>query len=102
MISVGGNTYSVPDTTRRRVLEVHSLIDEIRIFEAGVLIAIHTPLPDRHQVSIDPAHRLARQRLHAQPGSEPILLGRAGDLVARRSLAFYDALGRVLAIKGQA
>jgi len=37
MISVGGNTYSVPDTTRRRVLEVHSMVDEIRILEAGVM-----------------------------------------------------------------
>ena len=40
MISVGGNAYSVPDTTRRRVLEVHSLVDEIRILEAGVLIGM--------------------------------------------------------------
>lgn len=102
MISVGGNTYSAPDTTRRRVLEVHSLIDEIRIFEAGVLIATHAPLQGRHQVRIDPAHRLARQRLPAQPGHEVIVLGRAGDLVARRSLDFYDALGRVLAVKGHA
>ena len=102
MISVGGNTYSVPDTTRRRVLEVHSLIDEIRIFEAGVLIATHAPLQGRHQVRIDPAHRLARQRLQARPGHEVIVLGRAGDLVARRSLDFYDALGRVLAVKGHA
>jgi hypothetical protein len=102
MISVGGNTYSVPDTTRRRVLEVHSLIDEIRIFEAGVLIATHAPLQGRHQVSIDPAHRLANQRRHAQSGQKAIVLGRAGDLVARRSLDFYDALGRVLAVKGHA
>jgi hypothetical protein len=102
MISVGGTTYSVPDTTRRRVLEVHSLIDEIRIFEAGVLIATHAPLPGRRQVSIDPAHRRPRQRSHAQPGQETIVLGRAGDLVARRSLDFYDALGRVLAVKGHA
>ena len=35
LISVGGNTYSVPDTTRRRVVEVHSLVDEIRILEAA-------------------------------------------------------------------
>jgi hypothetical protein len=37
MVSVGGNYYSVPDTTRRRVLEVHALADEIQIFEAGQL-----------------------------------------------------------------
>ena len=28
MVSVGGNFYSVPDTTRQRVLEVHTLADE--------------------------------------------------------------------------
>src|SRR3954470_17332161 len=60
MISVGGNTYSVPDTTRRRMLEVHSLIDEMRI------------------------------------------IGRAAVCVPRRSPDFYDALGRVLAVKGSA
>ena len=35
MVSVGGNLYSVPDTTRRRVFEVHVLADEVRIFEDG-------------------------------------------------------------------
>lgn len=29
MVSVGGNYYSVPDATRRRIVEVHSLADEI-------------------------------------------------------------------------
>ena len=102
MISVGGNTYSVPDTTRCRMLEVHSMIDEIRILEAGVLIASHVPLQGRHQVRIDPAHRRPRQRSASQPGQAPVILGRAGDIVARRSLDFYDALGRVLAVKGSA
>lgn len=102
MINVGGNAYSVPDTARRRVLEVHSMIDEIRVFEAGVLIASHAPLQGRHQVRIDPAHRRARQRPGDAPGRTPVVLGRAGDVVARRSLDFYDALGRVLAVKGRA
>jgi hypothetical protein len=31
MVSVGGNLYSVPDTTRRRVLDVHVFADAIRI-----------------------------------------------------------------------
>ena len=102
MISVGGNTYSVPDTARRRVLEVHSMIDEIRILEAGVLIASHVPLQGRHQARVDPAHRQARTRPNAQPGQAPVVLSRAGDVVARRSLDFYDALGQVLAVKGRA
>ena len=102
MISVGGNAYSVPDTARRRVLEVHSLIDEIRILEAGVLIASHLPLQGRHQQRIDPAHRRPRQRSAGTTAQEPNVLGRAGDMVARRSLDFYDALGKVLAVKGRA
>jgi transposase len=32
MVSVGGNFYSVPDATRRRAVEVHTLPEEIRIF----------------------------------------------------------------------
>jgi hypothetical protein len=99
LISVGGNTYSVPDTVRRRVVEVHSFIDEIRILEAGVLIATHAPLQGRHQVSIDPAHRRPRQRLHTHAEQETVVLSRAGSVVARRSLDFYDALGKVLAVK---
>ena len=39
MVSVGGNLYSVPDTTRRRVFDVHVLADEIRIFEDEALVA---------------------------------------------------------------
>jgi hypothetical protein len=35
MVSVGGNLYGVPDTTRRRIFDVHVLADEIRIFEDG-------------------------------------------------------------------
>jgi hypothetical protein len=30
------------------------------------------------------------------------VFGRAGDVVAHRSLDFYDAVGRVLAVKGNA
>ena len=32
MVSVGGNLYSVPDATRKRVVEVHTLAGEVRIF----------------------------------------------------------------------
>lgn len=47
MVSVGGNLYSVPDTTRRRVFDVHVLADEIRIFENGEFVATHAPLAGR-------------------------------------------------------
>jgi len=59
MVSVAGNLYSVPDTTRRRILDVHVFADEIRILENGTMVAIHAPLEGRDQTRVDPAHRQA-------------------------------------------
>jgi hypothetical protein len=98
MVSVGGNYYSVPDTTRRRVLEVQALADEIQIFEAGRLIARHPVLEGRNQRRVAPGHRKALAlgpRRHA--ADEPIVIGRAGEVVARRSLDFYEAIALRLA-----
>ena len=78
MVSVGGNLYSVPDTTRRRVFDVHVLADEIRIFEDGALVATHAPLEGRGEKRLDPSHRKTRQPLRRRPSDEP------ADLHARR------------------
>jgi transposase len=102
MVNVGGNAYSVPDTARRRVLEVHCLLDEIRILEDGVVIACHAPLEGRGRTRVDPAHRKAAARIARTGGDAPVVLHRAGDRVARRSLDFYDAVGRALAVRGSA
>ena len=97
-VCVGGNLYSVPDTTRRRALEVHVLADQVRVYEAGVLIACHVPLEGRGLTRVDSAHRRPR-RLGCGPrrSEEPIVMRRAGDQVARRPLAVYDAVARRLA-----
>jgi transposase len=100
MVSVGANLYSVPDATRKRVVEVHTLADEVRIFEDGALIAAHPVLEGRHQRRVAPGHRklvraVERHRDH------PVLITRAGDLVATRSLDFYQAVGRRLARPGE-
>ncbi len=103
MVSVGGNLYSVPDTTRRRIVDVHVFADEIRILEGGALIAVHAPLEGRGQTHVDLAHRRAMttsRRRPAQVGS--LVIRRAGDQVARRSLDFYDAVARRLAGRGGA
>lgn len=92
MVRVGGNLYSVPETTRRRVLEVQCLADEIRVLEAGAVIARHVALEGRGQSVVDPAHRTAR----------PAETRRAGERVTTRSLDFYDAVGRRLAVAGRA
>ncbi len=100
MVSVGGNLYSVPDTTRRRVLDVHVLADAIRIFEDGTLIASHMPLEGRGERRLDPAHRKAVPSRRRSPEGSPLVIRRPGDQVARRSLDFYDAVGRRLAAQG--
>ena len=91
MISVGGNFYSVPDTTRRRTLEVQHHTEELRIFEDGQLIARHPVLEGKARRRIDPAHRKAPPRRPAPPPSSQGL---------RRPLDFYDAVGRRLAAAG--
>jgi hypothetical protein len=60
-VSVGGNLYSVPDATRKRIVEVHTLANEVQIFEDGTLIATHPVLDGRRQRRIPsqdaPLHR---------------------------------------------
>jgi hypothetical protein len=100
MVSVGGNLYSVPDATRKRVVEVHTLADEVRIFEDGTLIAAHPVLEGRHQRRVAPNHRKLVRTVDRRHDSLT-LITRAGDLVAARSLDFYQAVGRRLANGGE-
>ena len=82
MVSVGGNLYSVPDTTRRRVFDVHVLADEIRIFEDEALVATHVPLEGRGEKRLDPSHRKPINACrHSLRDPEPLILTRAGDRV---------------------
>jgi len=97
MVSVGGNYYSVPDRTRRRVLEVHSLAREVRIYEDARLLAVHPVLEGRRQSSILPGHRQSRSR----PGTHLPTLSGTVHAVARRSLALYDTVARHLAKQGR-
>ncbi|MBJ7442691.1 MAG: IS21 family transposase [Sphingopyxis sp.] len=96
MVSVGGNYYSVPDATRRRVVEVHSLADEIHIFEDNRLIARHPLLEGRRQRSLLEGHR----RQYRPKEENPVPHGFTGELVTRRSLDFYAAIGQQLAASG--
>ena len=88
MVSVGGNLYSVPDATRKRVVEVQSHPKEVRIFEDGRLIAAHPLLEGRNQRRVDPSHRKAPSPRPPEPPD---------CSVSRRPLTFYDAVGRRLA-----
>ena len=49
MVSVDGNLYSVPNSARRRTVEVHSTANEVRILEDGAVIATHPVLDGRGQ-----------------------------------------------------
>ena len=91
MIAVGGNFYSVPDTTRRRTLEVQHHATELRIFEDGQLIARHPVLEGKARRRVDPAHRKA-------PPPRPSPSRSSQGL--RRPLDFYGAVGQRLAAEG--
>jgi transposase len=93
LVSVGGNYYSVPDRARKRVLEVHSLAHEVRIFEDGELLAVHPVLEGRRQISMLPGHRQVRRAALASQQRRYV----PAHAVARRSLSFYEAVGRRLA-----
>lgn len=98
MVSVGGNAYSVPDATRSRLVEVHSLADEVRIFENGERIAVHPVLEGPKQRRVAPDHRrsVTSHRARPQTGDGGVTLHGAGDKVLQRSLAFYDAVATAM------
>jgi len=104
-VAIGGNYYSVPDRTRRLV-EVHQLAHEIRILDAGRLVARHPVMEGRKQYRVDPAHRqgnAARAQRHGFPHrreEEGLTILRPGEQVASRSLAIYQAIGDSLAAAG--
>ena len=95
MVSVGGNLYSVPDTTRRRVFDVHVLADEIRIFENGELVASHLPLEGRGEKRLDPGPSKARW-LFAAPR---VQFRTRNSFAGRRPRA--PALARLLCSRGR-
>ena len=102
MVSVDGNLYSVPDTTRRRPVEVHSTADEVRILEAGKIVAVHPVMDGRGQRRITAGHRTTPAPANSQTPRHGPPPSRSGEVVALRSLAFYDAVGKRLAADGTA
>jgi hypothetical protein len=98
MVSGDGNLYSVPNSTRRRTVEVHSTANEVRILEDGAVIAAHAVLDGRGQRHIIAGHRTLPPPSNSQTPRDNRSGGaRAGEIVAVRSLAFYDAVGKRLA-----
>ena len=102
MVSVDGNLYSVPDTTRRRPVEVHSTADEVRILEEGKVVAVHPVMEGRGQRRITAGHRTTPPPANSQTQRHGPPPSRSGDVVALRPLSFYDAVGKRLATDGAA
>ena len=97
MVSVGGNLYSVPDGTVKRVLEVETTADCVRIHDGQRLVAVHALLHGRRQRSLLPGHRQPR-RLSATPEvDKPLPIQPPGHSVARRGLEVYAAVAERLA-----
>jgi len=94
MVSVGGNLYSVPDTTQKRRVEVQHHPEKVRIFEDGTLIADHPVLEGKNRRRVDPGHRKA-----PPPRIEAVEIEPAPG-VPRRPLEFYEAVGQRLATGG--
>ena len=99
MVSLDGNLYSVPDGTRKRVVEVQVLASEIRILENAIAIAVHQPLSGRGQRSLIKGHRSAhgskalKGAILNDPAPEPDL--QPG--LQQRALEVYDQVANVLA-----
>ena len=103
MVSVDGNLYSVPDTTCRRVVDVHCTANEVRIVEDGRIVAVHPVLDGRGERRIAAGHRTLPPPANSQTRRHsPLGSGSSGDVVALRPLAFYDAVAKRLAGNGAA
>ncbi|HUV36632.1 MAG TPA: IS21 family transposase [Patescibacteria group bacterium] len=104
MVSVDGNLYSVPDTTKRRVVEVQVTATEVSILEEGQLVAVHPVLEGSGKRRVAEGHRrypppgnakVRRERVAEEP------IGLPGERVATRSLEVYAAVASALARDGR-
>lgn len=93
-VSVGGNYYSVPNGTRRRVLEVETTADQVRIHEDGKLVAVHALLAGRRKRSVLPGHRQTVRSARQREAAGMRLL--PGHSVAVRPLGVYAQVAQHL------
>jgi hypothetical protein len=100
-VSIGGNLYSIPDGTPRRLLDVELTAQQVRIHEGGALIAVHALLPGRGQRSLLPGHRHGPHRTRRSSATVS-RISAPGQHVAARPLAVYDLVAQRLGQRGAA
>jgi hypothetical protein len=97
MISVDGNLYRVPDSTRRRAVEVHLLADKLRIFEENRPVASHPVLEGRGHRRVAGRHRRPPSPdSRASVATGAVLPARPGETILRRQLALHAAVAQRL------
>jgi hypothetical protein len=103
MVSVDGNEYSVPDTTRRRTVEVQVTAQEVLILDGGQLVAVHPVLEGRGRRRIAAGHRRfpppGNAKICRQGSQQTVTL--PGQQVSRRDLTVYDQVAAQLAVTGR-
>jgi transposase len=104
MVSVEGNEYSVPDGLTQRTVEVHRLAEQLRIYDAGQLVAEHPLLEGRGNRRVADEHRCWPPPGASSPRRpklpEPERAQRPGQRVIERCLGVYETLGKALASAG--
>lgn len=99
MISVDGNLYSVPDTTKQRVVDVQVTAGEVSILEHGKPVIVHPVLEGKGLRRVAPGHRRYPppgncKVTHREKGA---VLGFPGERVACRQLEVYETIASALA-----
>lgn len=104
MVSVDGNLYSVPDGITTRQLQVERTATELRILDGSTLLAVHPLQLGKHQRQVIKGHRSKTPTIKTPVAtqSHDAILGRTGDIIERRDLDVYEAIGASLAQEAQA
>ena len=103
MVSVDGNLYSVPNATRRSASSRCTAPPARCAFSrTASVIAVHPVLDGRGQRRIAAGHRTLPPPANSHTPRHGRRTCRAGEIVALRPLAFYDAVGQRLAANGAA
>ena len=85
MICYEGNSYSVPDGIRTRIIELQVFPLQLRLFADGHEVARHPKADGRGVRVMDPSHRKVTPGATDATAAQPVAI--------QRPLEFYDAVG---------